>query len=116
MNEDSLKQVANVIAGKKSKLSLEDAKAWAKRTKTADNYPAMNFGESKGLSFDRVLIYPTDPIKKWLQNHSSELAPTSRSKLYVAITRARYSVAFVYDFKDNESISSIKNFSWQSCE
>lgn len=31
MNEDSLKQVANVIAGKKSKLSLDDAKAWAKR-------------------------------------------------------------------------------------
>lgn len=31
MNEDSLKQVANVIAGKKTKLTPEDAKDWAKR-------------------------------------------------------------------------------------
>ena len=31
MNEDSLKQVANVIAGRKTKLTPEDAKDWAKR-------------------------------------------------------------------------------------
>lgn len=81
-----------------------------KKTKVIENYQAMNFGESKGRSFNRVLIYPTDPIKKWLQNHNSELASTSRSKLYVAITRARQSVAFVYDFKDNEIIQGITNF------
>ncbi len=75
-----------------------------RRTQTVGNHPAMNFGESKGRSFNRVLIYPTDPIKKWLKNRSSELASTSRSKLYVAITRARQSVAFVYDYKDNEEI------------
>ncbi len=67
-------------------------------------HPIMNFGESKGLSFDRVLIYPTKPFLEWLKNNTSELASVSRSKLYVAITRARYSVAFVYDFKDNEQI------------
>ena len=69
-----------------------------------DFAPVTNFGESKGLSFERVLIYPTIPIKKWLKDNDSNLQPTSRSKLYVAITRAGYSVAFVYDYKDDEDI------------
>lgn len=81
------------------------------RTKIIENsYPIMNFGESKGLSFDRVLIYPTKPILEWLKNNTSDLKSESRSKLYVAITRARYSVAFVYDFKDNEQILGITKF------
>lgn len=59
------------------------------------NAPAMNFGNSKGLTFDRVLIYPTQPMRKWLSNSLSSLEVQSRAKLYVAITRARFSVAFV---------------------
>ncbi|WP_409149712.1 UvrD-helicase domain-containing protein [Sphingobacterium sp. BS-2] len=65
-----------------------------------ENYSVMNFGESKGLSFDRVLIYPTKPFLDWIKDNSSELAETSRSKLYVALTRAKYSVAIVND-KEN---------------
>lgn len=76
----------------------------------ANDHPVMNFGESKGLSFDRVLIYPTEPIMGWLKNNASDLAPVSRSKLYVAITRARYSVGFVYNFKDNEQIPGTIKF------
>lgn len=57
--------------------------------------PAMNFGDSKGLTFERVLIYPTKPMLEWIKNHDSTLAQKSRAKLYVAITRAKYSVAFV---------------------
>jgi superfamily I DNA/RNA helicase len=60
-----------------------------------ENYRVMNFGEAKGLSFDRVLIYPTKPFLEWLKDNSFELAETSRSKIYVAITRARHSVAIV---------------------
>ncbi len=75
-----------------------------RKTQIDEKYSVMNFGESKGLSFDRVLIYPTEPIKKWLKDHNAELDPTSQSKLYVAITRARKSVAFVYDYKDDEQI------------
>lgn len=59
------------------------------------NYRVMNFGEAKGLSFERVLIYPTKPFLEWLKDNTSELAETSRSKIYVAITRARHSVAIV---------------------
>jgi len=75
-----------------------------------NGHPVMNFGESKGLSFDRILIYTTGPIASWLKDNNSELKPTSRSKLYVAITRARHSVAFVYDFKDNEVIEGLQKY------
>jgi DNA helicase II / ATP-dependent DNA helicase PcrA len=70
----------------------------------------MNFGESKGLSFDRVLIYPTKPIFYWLNNNNSDLAPTSRSKFYVALTRARFSVGIVYDYNDKTNLEHITKF------
>lgn len=73
-------------------------------------YRVLNFGESKGLSFDRVLIYPTNPILKWLSNNNSELAPTSRSKLYVAITRARYSVGVICNYSDETEILGINKW------
>lgn len=61
-----------------------------------------NFGQSKGLSFDRVLIFPTEDMEEWVKNPNSELKNSTRAKLYVAITRARYSVAIVIDkFDDN---------------
>jgi DNA helicase II / ATP-dependent DNA helicase PcrA len=77
------------------------------KTLVNENYAVMNFGESKGLSFDRVLIYPTNPILKWLVNRGSELASTSRSKFYVALTRARFSVGIIYNYSENQNVSGI---------
>lgn len=77
------------------------------KTTVHADFQAMNFGESKGLSFDRVLIYPTSPFEKWLFDNNSELKPTSRSKLYVALTRARYSVGIVFDYPDTVNIDGI---------
>ncbi|WP_210319217.1 MULTISPECIES: hypothetical protein [Alphaproteobacteria] len=57
----------------------------------------MNFGESKGLTFDRVMIYPHGLAKKWLKTGDLTHVAKSVAKMYVASTRARYSVAFVYD-------------------
>lgn len=57
--------------------------------------PEWNFGKSKGLTFERVLIYPTSAIIEWLKNHSSQLSASTRCKFYVAVTRARYSVGIV---------------------
>jgi superfamily I DNA/RNA helicase len=71
--------------------------------KINENYCVMNFGESKGLSFDRVLIYPTEPILNWLKNNNAKFADTSRSKFYVALTRARHSVGIVVDNDYNEN-------------
>jgi DNA helicase-2/ATP-dependent DNA helicase PcrA len=63
--------------------------------------PSQNFGESKGQTFDRVLIIPTKNFSKFLDNDPTSLrngkTEQSLNKLYVAITRARYSVAFLYD-------------------
>lgn len=80
----------------------------SKRTIVNEKYRVMNFGEAKGLSFDRVLIYPTEPFIKWLKDNNAELAETSRSKLYVAITRARHSVAIIC--KTNLTIDGITNY------
>lgn len=59
--------------------------------------PEWNFGRSKWLTFDRVLIYPTGPMLSWMQNQKFDLKPMSRSKFYVALTRARKSVGIVVE-------------------
>jgi DNA helicase II / ATP-dependent DNA helicase PcrA len=64
-----------------------------KRAKTL-GVAAMNMGMSKGSTFDRVLIFPTKPIIKYLGSRDPADAG-DREKLYVAITRAKYSVTFV---------------------
>ena len=58
---------------------------------------ALNFGLAKGLQFGRVLIVPTGPIRKYLTNGDLKDVEKSKDKLHVAVTRARHSVAFVYD-------------------
>jgi len=72
--------------------------------------PEWNFGKSKGLTFERVLIYPTRPIENWIKDNSSELAPTSRCKFYVAVTRAKYSVGIVYNYAEDEDIAGVEKF------
>lgn len=72
---------------------------YSAKTKCEPHDP-MNFGEAKGLTFDRVLIYPHGKASTWLA--SGELAHVEKSaaKMYVAVTRARYSVAFVFNGKE----------------
>ena len=63
----------------------------------------MTFGESKGRTCNHVLILPTKPIVNFLKGVANPFGnsstATSKNKLYVAITRARYSVAFIVDDK-----------------
>jgi DNA helicase-2/ATP-dependent DNA helicase PcrA len=66
-----------------------------KATETMD-LPAINFGMSKGRTYDRVLIFPTAKMRKYLDTKNPADAGDI-SKFYVAVTRARYSVAFVVD-------------------
>ncbi len=58
---------------------------------------AMNFGESKGMTFDRVLIFPHGKGQKWLASGDYDYVKESAAKMYVGITRARHSVAFVFN-------------------
>jgi len=75
-----------------------------------EKYSVNNFGTVKGLTFKRVLIYPTDIFIKWIKNNNTDLPPTSRAKYYVALTRAEYSVAIVYDYDDSSSIEGIEQY------
>ena len=78
--------------------------------KVNNDYKILNFGESKGSSFDRVLIYPTKDISKWLINNDFCLEGQTRSRFYVAVTRARHSVAIVYDYDDSTIIEGAEKF------
>ena len=55
---------------------------------------AMNIGVAKGCTFDRVVIFPTQPMLRYLKDRN-ETKLKAPERLYVAVTRARYSVAFV---------------------
>jgi len=71
------------------------------RSRVNDNYPTNNFGLVKGKSFDHVLIYPTEKMLDFLLNGTVIENPEIKAKLYVAITRARYSVGIVYDYPED---------------
>jgi superfamily I DNA/RNA helicase len=66
----------------------------------------MNFKVSKGQTFQRVLILPTENIKKFI-TEGKELERSAASKLYVAVTRAEQSVAFILD---DELICDLKTW------
>ncbi|WP_396328596.1 hypothetical protein [Burkholderia anthina] len=56
----------------------------------------LNFKVSKGMTYERVLIVPTGPIAKFIAS-GVHLEANSASSFYVAVTRARQSVAIVMD-------------------
>jgi DNA helicase-2/ATP-dependent DNA helicase PcrA len=65
------------------------------RARTVQFGNPFNFGESKGLTFDRTLIYPHAPLQKYLDTGKLSDAGKELAKIYVAVTRAKYSVGFV---------------------
>lgn len=68
--------------------------------KTKIDYDSLNFGQCKGMTFDRVAIFPNKKYKEFLQNGTSLDSPC---KYYVSATRARYSIVFVVEklFENN---------------
>lgn len=77
---------------------------WNSSTKdTNHEFSITNFGQSKGLTFERVLIYPTKGMLEWINNNEISVRKFSneaRAKLYVGLTRAKYSVGIVCDKTD----------------
>lgn len=74
------------------------------------NFKSINFGESKGQTFNRVLIYPTKGFVDWIKDNNSKLAPTSRSKFYVALTRAKHSVGIIYNYDEETNFDGIQKY------
>ena len=54
-----------------------------------------NFGEAKGMTFERVLIFPHKRLETYCLTGKLEDAGKELPKIYVAITRARQSVGIV---------------------
>lgn len=73
--------------------------------KPHERYPVFTFGTSKGLTFERVIIFPTEPMLKWFKDNNAALTNDSRAKLYVGLTRPVKSVSIVFngdpDFNSN---------------
>ncbi|MEO7942418.1 MAG: hypothetical protein ABIR34_03345, partial [Marmoricola sp.] len=67
--------------------------------------PFSNFGQAKGVTADHVLIAPNGTIRERLANGTA-LANRTACGLYVGITRAKYSVAFVLDEDDVDVVAS----------
>lgn len=82
-------------------------------------YPEWNFGLSKGKTFNHTLIYPTGDFENYLIDGELEKQIKvkgkityrdrfDRSKLYVASTRARYSVGIVCNEKTLQRLTEIR--------
>lgn len=71
------------------------------------NAAVMNFGEAKGLDFSHIVIYPTKDMLKWLCTGNCQLEESTRAKLYVALTRAFFSVGIVVQDNFNKTIPGI---------
>lgn len=80
---------------------------WDSRRTVNPDYKVFNFGESKGKTFDRVLIYPTDDMEKWVYDNRFTLQYTTQAKFYVAITRARFSVGIVTEYSRITAIPGV---------
>jgi DNA helicase-2/ATP-dependent DNA helicase PcrA len=65
------------------------------RTHTGLPGAPINFGNAKGMTFNRTLIYPHGPLIRFLKSGDIKDAGAETPKLYVAITRARQNVGFV---------------------
>lgn len=69
----------------------------------AHNCSVFNYGNSKGATFDRVVIVPVGTAEKFILKGEPIVSKQTLSKFYVACTRARYSIVFAMNnVKENE--------------
>lgn len=81
---------------------------WNSKRSVDERYPVYTFGKSKGLTFERVVIYPSEPMLSWILNSSSPLTNDARAKLYVGLTRPTRSVAIVFEGNKLPNIDGVK--------
>ena len=66
----------------------------SKSTKVPEGVSAINFRMCKGETVDHALIFPTGDMCKFLKGQQVELNDDTRVRFYIAVSRAKYSVAF----------------------
>ena len=72
------------------------------RTKVSEKYKSENYRNSKGATYNRTLIYPTNDFREYLKSNKRISSDITRNAIYVALSRAIDSVAIVYDGSVNE--------------
>lgn len=77
------------------------------RTNVSKLSRVITMGKSKGATYDRVLLYPTNELKNYISKGKATLNPGTKNKLYVGMTRAVNSLTFVVD--DEKNVFGIKN-------
>ena len=75
-----------------------------RRKKNVPGIP-YNFGEAKGMTFERVLIFPHKPLETYCLTGNLEDAGRALPKIYVAMTRARQSAGIVVPNKTEGGIA-----------
>ncbi len=70
---------------------------WSSNVSVEDDFPVSTYGDSKGKTYDNVLLYPTKPMVEWIKDMESKLTDEARAKFYVGITRAKYASVVVLD-------------------
>ena len=79
---------------------------YSRRKKSVPGIP-YNFGEAKGMTFERVLIFPHKPLETYCLTGKLEDAGKELPKIYVAMTRARQSVGIVVPNGTEEGIAPV---------
>ena len=73
---------------------------YSKSSKLPSGISAINFRISKGETVDHALIFPTEDMRKFLKGKPVDLKDDTRIQFYIAVTRAKYSVAFAVSSKE----------------
>ncbi len=70
-----------------------------KATKLESNHECdvLNYGASKGATYDRTVIIPVRTVMPFITKQTPITSNQTRSKFYVACTRAKHSIVFVVD-------------------
>jgi len=86
------------------------------KTVIDNTFRRMTFGKSKGSTYENVLIYPTQKIKKsiLLNDFSYIDSPLTLCKCYVALTRAKHKVGIVIEDKDLKQLNNPSVQIWKS--
>ncbi|KAA3607991.1 MAG: DNA helicase UvrD [Planctomycetota bacterium] len=86
--------LADYVAAFRPTILRDSARA---DTSFAAGCEVVNIGEAKGRTFDRSLIVPTAKVRRFfggdIATFDADETEKARNKLYVAVTRARFSVA-----------------------
>lgn len=67
----------------------------------------LNYGAAKGATYDRTVIIPVKTVLPFITKQAPITSNQTRSKFYVACTRAKHSLVFAVDkFKENQFFKS----------